>query len=75
MAKEKKYIYRVDEAAKKVYIDETVIPTESDKIRYTAYIAGGYKTHIKSQKKVEAGKKMAEKNKDKLGKKKNKIVS
>ena len=51
-----------------VYIDETATPTATDQLRYTAYMSAGYKTHKKSQKKVEQGKKMAEKNK--LGKKK-----
>ena len=66
MAK-KEFIYRVDEAKKVVYIDETAVPTAADQVRYTAYVAAGYKTHKKSQKKVEQGKKMAAKNK--LGKK------
>lgn len=63
MAAKKEYIYRVDEAKKVVYIDETAAPTKSDEIRYTAYVSAGYKTHKKSQKKVEQGKKMAAKNK------------
>ena len=67
MAAKKEFIYRVDEAKKVVYIDETATPTATDQLRYTAYISAGYKTHKKSQKKVEQGKKMAEKNK--LGKK------
>lgn len=63
-----KFIYRVDEDKKVVYLDETAVPTAADQARLTAYMAAGYKTHIKSQKKVAQGKKMAEKNK--LGKKK-----
>ena len=70
MAK-KEFIYRVDEAKKVVYIDETATPTATDQLRYTSYISAGYKTHKKSQKKVEQGKKMAEKNK--FGKKKSNI--
>ena len=51
MAK-KEFIYRVDEAKKVVYIDETATPTPTDQLRYTSYISAGYKTHKKSQKKV-----------------------
>ena len=68
MAKGKEFIYRVDEAKKKVYIDETVAPTNVDTMRYTAYIAAGFTTHTKSQKKVALGKELAKKNK--LGQKK-----
>ena len=71
MAAKKEFIYRVDEAKKVVYIDETATPTPTDQLRYTSYISAGYKTHKKSQKKEEQGKKMAEKNK--LGKKKSNI--
>lgn len=67
MAKKKEFIYRVDEAKKKVYIDETVAPTKVDEMRYSSYISAGFKTHVKSQKKVEIGKEIAKKNK--LGKK------
>ena len=67
MAKKNGFIYRVDEVKHVVYIDEAAVPTKIDEIRYGAYISAGYKTHVKSQKKVEIGKKIAKKNK--LGKK------
>lgn len=73
MAKKKEFIYRVDEAKKKVYIDETVAPTVVDTMRYNAYVAAGFTTHIKSQKKVAIGKELAKKNK--LGKKNAKVES
>lgn len=73
MAKKNSFIYRVDEVKRVVYIDEAVAPTKVDEVRYGAYIAAGYKTHVKSQKKVEIGKEIAKKNK--LGKKKTKEES
>ena len=73
MASKKEFIYRVNEEKKMVYVDETVIPSKADEIAYAAYINRGFKTHKKSQKKVEQGKKMAAANK--LGKKKEKAAA